>query len=305
MVSSLIKKLRNVIPLFGITALLAMFVKLPEVPSIFGIFKCTSCSPTSPYLSLFAGGYFSVLIAVSLLFPSFPGQSVARGGMVWSLLLLVILTYLNLPDWCIPCLLAHGCNVMIWTIWLFAPEEKENPLASPVKERLFLLLFTPILTAALFGSLNLTFLIYGLKQNRTIPTPSLKGGDFVPAFTAKNYNGHPIAEIGTQAEITLINFIAPGCTFCKEQLEVLSAFAHASAAGSIRIINVSPALTPDFIELLPAAEWIEDKEGKLRQLFKVEGYPMLFISGKDGKLIEVIPGVSEKLKTTLTQLQSI
>jgi hypothetical protein len=44
------------------------------------------------------------------------------------------------------------------------------------------------------------------------------------------------------------------------------------------------------------AEWFEDKEEVLRELFNVTGYPTLFVIGNDGKIQKVISGVSDELK---------
>jgi hypothetical protein len=53
------------------------------------------------------------------------------------------------------------------------------------------------------------------------------------------------------------------------------------------------------MESAPAADWVEDKDGALRELFKVFGYPTMFVIGKDGKISQVIPGVPDQLKASL------
>jgi thiol-disulfide isomerase/thioredoxin len=301
MVSSILNKFRNWIPIFGIFALLVMFLKLPEAPNIFGIFKCKICASNSPYFPLIGGAYFSVLIAAALLFPNFPPTQIARGGLIWALLLLASLTYINLPNWCVPCLLGHLCNVIIWAIWTFVPVKTRTSPTSSMKERAFLTLFAPLVVMALFSSLNLTLLIYGLKQKHNGLTTVLKPGDSVPLFTATTNNGNLIIRDGTQTEsIVIINFIAPDCPFCKEQLTVLSNLVTPLKSGSFQLINVSPALTPDLIRQMPSVDWVEDKEGSLRTLFKVEGYPTLFVVGNNSTITHVVSGVSDQLKTTLS-----
>ena len=55
----------------------------------------------------------------------------------------------------------------------------------------------------------------------------------------------------------------------------------------------------------PASEWVEDRDGKLRALFQVSGYPTLFVLGSEGKILQVILGVPEHSKmfvlTSLTR----
>jgi len=275
MVSSRLKQLRDWVPILGILALLAMFLKLPEVP----IFKCKMCLANDPYMPLMGAAYFSALVAAALLFPNFPSPAVARGGLIWALLLSLTLTYMYLPSWCIPCLLAHVCHVLIWTIWLTVPAQ-ESSRSSPFKERLCFMLLVPICVVTLFSCLNLTFLIYGFKQKQHLLATTLKPGDRVP-FTSK-------AEL---ASGTVINFISPDCLFCKEQMAILNntQLAH-------RLIVVSPLLLPELVEQLPSANWIEDRSGELRDLFKVAGFPTLFVIGNDSKIAQVVAGVPDQLK---------
>src|SRR5579871_3264564 len=110
MVSSILKHSRLAIPFFGLLALLMLFLKLP------GISSCKICS--TPYMPFIGGAYFSILIALSLLFPRFPSPSIARAGLIWAVLLFVLLTYRDLPQWCAPCVSAHLCHSALWTIWL-------------------------------------------------------------------------------------------------------------------------------------------------------------------------------------------
>lgn len=158
------------------------------------------------------------------------------------------------------------------------------------------MLLAPMVVAALFSSLNLTLLIYGLSKSKSQLTNGLKVGDYVPTFSAKTHLGHSITSEDIASERVVLNFVTPGCVFCKEQLAILSK----SASNAFRFINVSPTLPSDLIEQLPTAEWVEDKEGLLRTLFKVEGYPTLFVLGDHDKVIEVIPGVSDQLNTFLS-----
>ena len=65
-----------------------------------------------------------------------------------------------------------------------------------------------------------------------------------------------------------------------------------------QLINVSTVI-PSEEPYSNTLEWAEDKEGKLRELFKVLGYPTMIVLGTDGKINEIIPGVPEKLKTHL------
>lgn len=295
MVSGVLKNPRNFIPILGILALLAMFFKLPEAASLLGAAKCPTCPLGSPYVPLIGGAYFSVLIAVSLLFPSFPAPQIARGGLLWAVLLFISLTYLHLPGVCVLCWLGHLCHIAIWAIWMSAAAKQESSLARPLKERLFLTLLAPMVVAALFSSLNLTLLIYGLSKSKNHLANGFKAGDSIPPFSAKTHLGHSITHEDLASANVVLNFVTPGCVFCKEQLAILKA-----SNSAFRFINVSRALSADMIEQMPSAEWVEDREGLLSVLFKVEGYPTLFVLGESDKVVDVIPGVSDQLTAFLS-----
>lgn len=286
------KQLRHYIFFLGILALGALFLTLPETPNFFGIFKCKACASSDPYLPLMGAGYFAVLMAVSLLFPSFLSHHVSRGGLLWAVLLALTLTYLHLPHWCIACLIAHGCNILIWTILVVSPPADESNSAN-FRERLCLIFFAPVSLVALFSCLNLTFMAYGFKPNHPILAMGLQPGDQLPStfLTETSDASHALGIV--------INFISPNCPFCQEQLPILDSVASQLAENSYRFINVSPALPAELVEQAPAAEWVEDKEGRLRELFKVAGYPTLFVVGADGIIAHVIAGVPEQLKAQL------
>jgi len=263
----------------------ALFLKLPEIRHIFT--ACKTCSPSDPYTPLIGAGYFALLIALSLLFPTFPNPPLARGGVVWALLLALVLTSIN-PIWCSACLVGHLCNIAIWSLWLLIPPTEPKPTIS-LGARLSLILFIPLSVVALFSSLNLTFLAY--KTNPSPYSMTLHKGDPIPTFTAQTTAGRPIAN--TDGPM-ILNFVTPDCPYCEEQLQALRAHTNA-----YRFINISPTLTPELTQYAPATDWIEDKGSQLRKLFKVYGNPTLFIVGSDGKISRIIYGVPEGLSDSL------
>ena len=284
-------KLRYWVPILGILALTALFLQLPETPNLFGLLGCKTCVTSDPYLPLIGAGYFALLVAVALLFPTFPHRQIARGGLIWALLLALTLTYMKLPSWCMTCLIAHACNILMWTIWIVVPPVKRGMHASSFRERLYTMLLAPIAVVALLSCLNLTFMAYSFRPSREVTSSSLHLGDAIPVFNAETISGRPVAN--SDSEIVL-NFISPDCPHCKEQLLVLNAMA--SQISNYRFINVTSELPSTHSSDL---EWVVDKEDALRKLFKVSGYPTLFVVGKDNKIAQIIPGVSEQLRASL------
>ncbi len=282
------KWLRHLVPVLGVFALAALFLNLPETPNI--LHFCKSCaSSATPYLSLIGAGYFAVLIAVSILFSSFPSKHVARGGLIWAVLLSLVLTYLHSPNWCITCLIAHASHILIWVIWVAIPANLEIH-SSTFRERLCLLIFAPIAVVALFSCLNLTFMAYSFKRDF-----GLQIGASVPTFSVQTTLGKAF----TNTTNSYVNFIAPDCPYCKEQLQILNSIIPSS---SQRFINVSPNVTPELIQSSPQAEWVEDTNSQLFNLFKVSGYPTLFVVDSSGKITQVIAGVSAQLLARLEQI---
>jgi thiol-disulfide isomerase/thioredoxin len=275
----------SLVPILGIIGLAAMFFKLPEI-------SCKTCFSNDPYMPLVGAGYFAVLVALSLLFPAFPKQHLARSGLMGAILLAFALTYLHFPSWCQACLVGHACNVLIWGVWVFVPRAREQPSSSHLGVRLSLSLFAPISVIALFSSLNLTFMAYDLSKSRH--GEGLRVGDLIPSFTAETVLGSAVAN-----QEMVFNFVSPDCPYCKEQLQVFHTVVSQRVNSSYRFINVSPALPPALIQYAPTAEWVEDRDQKLRKLFQIQGYPTLVVVGEGGKILKIIRGVPAKLQYDL------
>lgn len=285
------KYLRHLVPFLGILALIALFLKLPEVSKIFNGLGCKTCSSPDPYLPLFGAAYFAILTTIAMLFPSFPGTWVARSGLIWAVLLALVLTYFDFPYICILCLIGHVCNISIWTIWVISASEKNVLSHSSVKERLCLLLVAPLAVVALFSCLNLTVMIY---SQRPISATHLQIGDSVPYFSTQTSTGQLIT--CPDSSSLIINFISPDCLHCKDQLKILDTIIPKINSQTCRFINITPFLPSEFISYPSLMEWVEDKTGDLQTLFKVSGYPTLFVVGTDGKIVQIIPGLQEDLK---------
>lgn len=226
--------------------------------------SCKTCILADPFLPLVGAGYFALLIAMAVFLPRFPGSRMARAGLIWSISLAVSFSYVHYPRWCTNCLVAHACHIAMWTVWILVPHRQ-----SSFKLRLS----TTFLVWVLFFSL------------KSEHQAGLKPGDHLPAF-----------HIGKEERL-LINFTSSHCPYCKEQLPLLNRFA-ARAGEKYRFVNVISTLPSETAGM----EWVEDKYGELAQLFKVDGYPMLFVAGKEGLIEQVIAGVPDQMEEMLSQL---
>jgi thiol-disulfide isomerase/thioredoxin len=154
---------------------------------------------------------------------------------------------------------------------------------------------------ALFSCLNLTFLVYGFKAHHSVAAAGLAPSDSAPSFNIKTIGSDSTISNTDVAQTVglVINFISSDCPYCKEQLPVLEAVATELASSSYRFVNVSPTVSSELIQHSSMIEWVEDKEGYLRELFKVTGFPTLFVIGTEGKILQVIYGVPDQLKHQL------
>ncbi len=284
------------VPILGFVALIALFLKLPEPSKSFNALSCQTCSASNPYFLLFGAAYFAGLIALSLLFPSLPGPRMARGGLIWAVLLALTLTYIDFPRICTICLIGHGCNILMWTIWVTTPPISGGVSNSSARERLCLLLFAPVSVVALFSCLNLTLMAYSVKNNPVVSATSLHIGDAAPAFKVRTSDGRTVSNMDANSRM-IVNFVSPDCSHCKEQLLTLSAIIPQIRESACRFINIAPILPKGALEYPSDIEWVEDKSGALRKLFGVSGYPTLFVIGANSKIVQIVPGVDKDLKS--------
>lgn len=279
---------RIFIPILGLLALAALFFSLPEIPDFFGIFKCKSCVSNHPYMSLIGAGYFTLLITISVLFPQFPSKAIAIGGFIWAASLAVFLTVFQMPKICVLCLFCHVCHVAMWGIWIFASIPSIKMIMG--RERLILVLIAPVSIMALFGCMNLTFLIYNLKKNIAHSSSGIQVGDSVSL-------GNSLKPFeGKLNENLFINFISPQCPFCLKQLKKIESLLKENQNYPISIINVVPTLPDEITEKYFFMEWISDDSGDLRRQFKLAGVPTLIMLRKDGKILNVLTGINEEFE---------
>ncbi len=270
------RKLISVIALLGMGS---SFVKLPEIAAL--VSPCKECSFAEPYLPLIASAYFAILFALSLLFPHFPkSRHIAGSGLLSGTAIALLLIFRMGGHLCIPCLVGHFCSIAIWALWLFFPE-RSKVVEDHVALKCSLLFLIPVSVVALFGNLNLTLMAYDIKKSEPFLELGMRVGEAIPTVSGVPWNGRG----------KIFNFVAPDCPFCKEQMEILGKIP------SLDITYITPSLEGPLMQLAPKGEWIEDRDLTLRGLFKIRGYPTLYVVDDQGKIAKVIRGVSEELKT--------
>lgn len=291
-------RLRNInLFLCGI-ALVLLFFKMPETPHIASLIKCSVCPLPSPFLPLLGSAYFSLLLALSLFFPSFPGKKVAIGGLLLSAALAFSLTLWNYPKACTVCISCHVINILIWILWILSPSKPQDSNLLK-KEKVFLVILFPLIIVSLFSSLNLTFRTY--RRDETAKSLDLKEGGKFPAITLKTISGQHIDLSQVNGRGIILNFLAETCPYCKEQVEKISPIFSGISAEEYLWVNVSPKAPIKFAEAFFSSVWVEDSGQKILYDLDLEGYPTLLIINGKGSLVKKIVGVPDNLEKQLLE----
>lgn len=217
---------------------------------------------------MMGSAYFITILLLFIFYPKFPPPQLTKFGLLGACCIALILTYLRASNLCPHCLIAHACNIVIWTLWLITSNIKDP---STLKHRLSSSLLSICGAFALVTSLHFIF-----------PSSLLKEKDIASIFPAQS-----------TTEIHIINFVSPDCAFCKEQLPALDNIALQLQDHPYHFINITDSNLSAMSSQAKHTEWIEDKDRKLHQLFHVTGYPTTFILKSNGEVIRVIRGSSK------------
>jgi len=257
------KYLRVSIATLGFIGLTALFLKLPAVSTIL-IGACPLCASDTLFWVLAGSGYFSFLIALTLLFKTSPPRLFARIGLGASLTLATILFSFKMPSLCILCLVAHLSNIAIWSLWCLNPKKKES--SHPYfGTKQYLAVLAPLSLIAFFSFINFTVPSYTSKRN------GLYTGDPTPLFIAQTVEGNHLRS--KDKTKTILNFVMPQCPHCEEQLQILDKIVQ-NSEKEYRVLE-------------------------LQKIFKIHGSPTLYIWGSEGRISRVILGIPDGFKETL------
>lgn len=285
---------RLLAPILALIALVMLFFMLPQTPDLF---ICKACASRTPYLPLIGSGYFTLLFMASVLFPVSLRRHMALGGLVFAVLLAGSMSYVNYPLLCRACLIAHICHILFWVVWVFAPAKGKLD-KNFLKERLCLTFFAAFSVVSLFASIDLTLMAYSYKARSSSADPAVdmgvQIGQILPVFEAKTIAGTTVCTNDIKDGV-ILNFTSADCPYCNEQQPILLNVMN-QLSSPHRLINISPSIMKD---LQSSQEWIEDKDGALRELFKVKGYPTLIVIGSESKISKVIVGVPDQFQDIL------
>jgi thiol-disulfide isomerase/thioredoxin len=152
-----------------------------------------------------------------------------------------------------------------------------------------------------FASIDVPF--YTSRQSavqRTSPL-DLKGKP-VPQFELASSNGKSLTNADMLGKVTVLNYFAPNCGFCKKQLPAVESIREDYEAKGVRFVNVSQTMgridkafsdaqvVATLKSLGAQSELFTDPKNTLKPLFKVRGFPTMFVVGKSGMIEDVNVG---------------
>lgn len=140
-------------------------------------------------------------------------------------------------------------------------------------------------------------------------------GKPAPVFSLTNTDGKPISNATLKDAITVLDFWAPNCGFCKKQLPMLENVRKEFADKGVRFVAVQETMRKEFTldetkEVLKgtgfAGELAVDQANTVGGLFQASSYPTLVVLGKSGKVEAVTAGAVPDLESRLKgQLESL
>lgn len=133
-------------------------------------------------------------------------------------------------------------------------------------------------------------------------------GKDAPAFSLTTLDGKAISKQDLSGTVTVLNFFAPDCGFCKRQMPRVEALREIYEAKGVRFLNVSETMHTAFArdavvaklgELGVKAQAAIDENNTVGRLFGVSSFPTMFIVNKNAKVEAVNMGNLADLESRL------
>lgn len=140
-------------------------------------------------------------------------------------------------------------------------------------------------------------------------------GKPAPVFSLTTVDGKPLSNDTLKDAITVLDFWAPNCGFCKKQLPMLENVRKEFADKGVRFVAVNQTMRQQFEldkvkEVLGGTgftgELAIDSGNTVGNAFAANSYPTLVVLGKSGKVEAVTPGAVPDFESRLKgQLESL
>lgn len=146
------------------------------------------------------------------------------------------------------------------------------------------------------------------------PTPPSKPQESIVGKPAPNFepfltqDGKPFDPGSLKDKVTVVDFWAPNCGFCKKQMPRLEPIRKEYEAKGVRFVAVSQTMRQDLGEAKIketlketgfGAELVIDKDNKIGPLFGASGFPTMAVIGKTGNVEAINVGNIADLESRL------
>lgn len=124
-------------------------------------------------------------------------------------------------------------------------------------------------------------------------------GTKAPAFDLKTLGGKTVSNESVKGSITVLDFFAPNCGFCKKQMPRLEALRAEYESKGVRFLYVQETMRKPFTqeevaqvlsEIGVKGEVAVDPENAVGKQFQATGFPTMVVVGKSGAIEAVNVG---------------
>ncbi|MBI4718845.1 MAG: redoxin domain-containing protein [Planctomycetes bacterium] len=145
------------------------------------------------------------------------------------------------------------------------------------------------------------------KRPPTRPAEQLVGQP-APTFSINTTDGKPVSNATLKDAITVVDFFAPNCGFCKKQIPMLENVRKEYVDKGVRFVSISQTMRKTFTddevkEVLKGTgfqgELAMDHANTIGPLFNANSYPTLVVLGKSGKVEAVTVGAAADFESRL------
>jgi len=124
-------------------------------------------------------------------------------------------------------------------------------------------------------------------------------GSSAPDFSLMDLNDKVVTLTPFRGKVVFLDFWAPWCDICREELPALDALYKKYSNDGLEIIGIdmdpSEKLVAEFIQKVPVAFTVLiDKKGVIRREYNFRTLPTAFIIGKDGVIRYVHMGFGKE-----------
>lgn len=143
-------------------------------------------------------------------------------------------------------------------------------------------------------------------RDRKEPEPALKTGSPAPDFTLPLLKGGEMTLSADKGKVVVLDFWASWCGPCRQAMPVIEKVVHAHADKGVKLYAINQAEAPEKVSEFLQSRKMEmpvpmDKDGKVGNLYGVEGIPFIVVVDPKGMVSEVFAGMPPDFEAALTK----